>query len=119
MLTGAYIRGGSAATFQRFSRADRLTIALDGGERLHPGFRDKVFADNGVSVAWARMPFQAGAWSFHSLHSDPALFARLRDDDLVHPRVVLAGDWISHWPGWQEGALESAHAATDRVAAWE
>jgi len=117
VLTGAYIRGGSAATFQRFSRADRLTIALEGGERLHPGFRDRVFADNGVSVAWARMPFQSGAWSFHSLRSEPALFARLRDGDLVHPRVVLAGDWLSHWPGWQEGALESAHAATDRVAA--
>lgn len=110
ILTGAYVRGQSAALFQRFSRSDRLSIALDGGERLHPGFHDKVFAGNGISVAWARMPFQAGAWPAGSLLGQPGL------DRLVHPRLALAGDWISHWPGWQEGAVGSAHAATDRIA---
>lgn len=116
ILTGAYIRGQTAATFQRFSPADRLTIALDGGERLHPGFRDKVFAEDGVSIAWARMPFQAGAWSQHDLLGQPGLSDRLGDGSLVHPRVVLAGDWHSRWSGWQEGALQSAHAASDRIA---
>lgn len=116
VLTGAYIRGQGAAAFQRFPRADRLRIALDGGERLHPGLRNRVFADNGISIAWARMPYQAGAWSYHSLLTQPEVLARLQGGDLVHPRVMLAGDWLSHWSGWQEGALESAHAATDLVA---
>ncbi len=28
----------------------------------------------------------------------------------------MAGDWFSYWPGWQVGALDSAHLATDRIA---
>lgn len=114
-LTGAYNSGRTALQFQSFSRPDRLEAALAGGEKLHPGFRDKVFAENGVSIAWARMPHMAGGWTGESFLTDADSFARLRDTG-VHPRVGLAGDWFSFWPGWQEGSLDSAHDATDRIA---
>ena len=40
--------------------------------------------------------------------------------DPIGSKIFMAGDWFSYWPGWQVGALDSAHLATDlihRVAA--
>lgn len=117
VLTGAYNFGEDALAFQALDRPARLAVALAGGEKLHPGFRDKVFAGNGVSIAWARMPYLAGGWTQDSFGSQPRAFERLGNGELMAPRVLPAGDWYSYWSGWQEGALDSAHAATDRVAA--
>lgn len=36
--------------------------------------------------------------------------------DPIGGRVFMAGDWFSYWPGWQVGALDSAHLATDQIA---
>ena len=33
----------------------------------------------------------------------------------VYRKVYFAGDWFSYWPGWQVGALDSAHFATDQI----
>lgn len=117
ILTGAYNSGQNALRFQSMTRSERLQAALAGGNKLHPGFRDKVFAENGVSIAWARMPYQAGGWTVESLLSQHGSFERLADGTLVDRRVQMAGDWFSYWPGWQEGALDSAHDATDRILA--
>lgn len=117
VLTGAYNWGRAALQMQAMSRPERLRAALAGGEKLHPGFRGKVFADNGVSIAWANMPYQAGGWTANAFLADPAAFGRLASPAMLAPEVLLAGDWHSYLPGWQEGALDSAHAATDRIAA--
>ncbi|MEM1385902.1 MAG: FAD-dependent oxidoreductase, partial [Pseudomonadota bacterium] len=52
VLTGAYNRAAPAAEFGKLSHEDRLAAALAGGEKLHPGFADKIHADRGVSIAW-------------------------------------------------------------------
>jgi len=36
--------------------------------------------------------------------------------DPIGRKVFMAGDWFSYWPGWQVGALDSAHLATDMIA---
>ncbi len=115
VLTGAYNRHADAEEFGRLSRAERLERALEGGEKLHPGFRDEVFAGNGVSIAWARMPYQVGGWADDTFLTQPEVFAAMADADPLGGRVFLAGDWFSHWPGWQVGSLDSAHLATDGI----
>lgn len=116
VLTGAYIHDENAAPFAAMSRTERLEAALAGGEKLHPGFRDKVFAENGVTIAWANMPYQAGGWAMDTAYTQPDVFTALSDADRVANNVFMAGDWFSHWPGWQEGSLDSAHLATDYIA---
>ncbi len=116
VLTGAYNRGPTAAAFQRLSRPERIEAALEQGGRLHPGYRDKVFAENGVSIAWAKIPYQAGGWANDTAYSQPEIFERMAAADPVGGRVFMAGDWFSYWPGWQVGALDSAHFATDKIA---
>jgi monoamine oxidase len=115
VLTAAYNHLEQANVFQDYSRAERLESALQGGEKLHPGYRDKVFAENGVSIAWAKMPYQAGGWANDTAFTQQAVFEQIKNADPVGSQVFLAGDWFSYWPGWQVGALDSAHYATDSI----
>jgi monoamine oxidase len=115
VLTGAYNFFDTALQFEKLDRTERLEAALQGGEKLHAGFRDKVFAKNGVSIAWAKMPYQAGGWANDTAFSQPDVFEDMARSDPIDRRVYLAGDWFSHWPGWQLGALDSAHHATDKI----
>ena len=115
VLTAAYNRLEQANVFQDYTRAERLEAALRGGEKLHPGYREKVFAENGVSIAWAKMPYQAGGWANDTAFTQPAVFEQMKNADPVGSQVFLAGDWFSYWPGWQVGALDSAHYATDSI----
>ena len=115
VLVGAYSYLAEAVEFEKLDRKQRLEVALRGGEKLHPGFRDKVFAENGISIAWARMPYQAGGWANDTSFTQPDVFEDMANIDPIGRRVFVAGDWFSYWPGWQLGALDSAHLATDRI----
>ncbi len=115
VLTAAYNRMAQAQVFETYTREQRLEAALQGGEKIHPGFRDKVFAENGVSVAWAKIPYQAGGWANETAFTQPTLFEQMRSSDALGNKVFFAGDWFSYWPGWQVGALDSAHLATDLI----
>ncbi|MBT6342069.1 MAG: hypothetical protein HOJ51_01450, partial [Tateyamaria sp.] len=78
-------------------------------------FKKKVFADNGVSIAWAEMPYQAGGWANDTAYNQSEVFEYMASADPVYRKVYFAGDWFSYWPGWQVGALDSAHFATDQI----
>jgi len=115
VLVGAYNEASAAEEFQTFSRSKRLEVALNGAEKLHPGFQEKVFSKNGVSIAWAKMPYQAGGWANGTSFTQRDIFKKLIKIDIQDNPVLLAGDWFSYWPGWQEGALDSAHYVTDQI----
>jgi monoamine oxidase len=113
VLTGTYNSGPTARAFGALSHEERLARALDGGERLHPGFTQWVHRDRGVSIAWQNMPFLIGGWA-----KDPALNAvdAYRRAGVPEGRLYLAGDFLSHMPGWKEGAVTSAQLAVERIA---
>lgn len=113
VLTGAYNRGPEAETFGALSHDERLQAALEGGERLHPGFSDWVHVDRGLSIAWAKMPHIGGGWSAYTHETDPDAYRRA---DIGEGRLLLAGDYMSYMPGWKEGALLSAQRAVERIA---
>ena len=117
VLTGAYNSGAKADEFGALSRDARVEAALAGGEKLHPGYRDKVFAENGVTIAWAKMAYQTGGWANDTAFTQPPVFEALAGESPIGDRVFMAGDWFSYWPGWQVGSLDSAHLATDQIAA--
>lgn len=115
VLTGAYNRGEPAEAFAKLSHAERLSSALEGGERLHPGFRDEVHADRGVSIAWGKMPHQVAGWADETFETQPDIYRQITD--LPQGRLYLAGDFVSYMPGWMEGAVRSAHLASQAIAA--
>lgn len=116
VMTAAYNRKEEANIFQNYTKEQRLEAALVAGDKLHPGFREKVFAENGVTIAWAKMPYQEGGWANDTAYTQPDVFEGVVAADASNGRVFFAGDWFSYWPGWQVGSLDSAHYATDRIA---
>ncbi|MEQ8966758.1 MAG: FAD-dependent oxidoreductase [Azospirillaceae bacterium] len=106
-----------ATEWGRMSQEERKAAALRGGELLHPGFADKVFQQTGLSIAWQNMPYQWGIDAEFDFTTQQTLYDRLIRPVDRAGRVWLAGDWLSFWPGWQEGSVRSAWYALDQLAA--
>ena len=111
VLLGAYIFGGANAyEFTAMPPADRIARAVEFGASLHPQYRAEF--ENGIAVAWHRMPFTlgcAGDWS------DQARAEHYDDLCQIDGRIVLAGEHASYIPAWQEGALLSSLDAITRL----
>ena len=90
----------------QMSPAERIEAALAQGEKVHPEYRRHV--GRGISVAWYRMNHILGCstrWTDEAMRDH---FATLQDPIGRH---YMVGDQISHHPGWQEGAIQSAYHA--------
>lgn len=112
ILVGAYIwTTGLGEAFARLAPAERLELARRQGEKLHPTYRADT--QHGVAVAWAKVPFSEGAWCDWSHEARRTSYTVLLEPD---GPLVLAGEHLSHLPGWQEGAVLSAHAAVKAIA---
>jgi monoamine oxidase len=100
--------------FARLAPADRIRLAIEQGSKIHPNYGDYV--ETGVTVAWHQMNHMLGC----AAQWDEALFARwfkvLQTPAGSH---YLMGDQVSYHPGWQEGAIASAHHAIADIDARE
>lgn len=114
ILTGAYNRGPLAADFGKLDQKQRIAAALGGGDKLHPGFKDKVYADDGLTIAWQNMPHQVGGWPSDTAITQPSVYKQITA--MPQGRLVCAGDAWSYWPGWQEGSVASAYCAISEIA---
>ncbi|MBC3840180.1 hypothetical protein GXW82_08240 [Streptacidiphilus sp. 4-A2] len=111
-LTGAYNFGDRAEALGKLDPQQRLAEARAGAVELHTQFEreDIVPTGKGVSIAWHEVPHQLGGWAAW----DPANQAHMKAyKQLLQPdgegRFFVAGDQASPLPGWQEGAMMSAH----------
>jgi monoamine oxidase len=111
ILIGAYMFGRSASTFGSLSHEERLSAALEGGEKLHPGLL-KRNVEKGISIAWQNMPGQAGAWAYYRDQAENPNYLKINEP---RGRLLLAGDYFSYIAGWMEGAVLSAELAVKRV----
>ena len=117
-LTGAYCSYEKAVRLGGRDFADRLHVARDAGERLHPeiGSEAIVPTGKGISVAWQKVQYQLGAWADWTPDD-------VRHNEwyatLIHPQgehnFFVLGDQVSSLPGWQEGALMSAEWVYDWI----
>ncbi len=110
MLTGAYMYGKSAEAFNARPVDERLHIAREQGERLHEGFGK--FVEHGIAIGWDRMEHFRFAWSDET---DPAFGANAEVLATPQGRFHQAGDQITFWSGWQEGAIISAWEAVKSI----
>jgi len=109
-LTGAYMRGARAITFNQRPVAERLAIAREQGERLHPGYAKYV--EHGVAIGWENMEFARGGWVNEddpNFGANSAILARPQG------RFHMAGDQLTYVSGWQEGAVIAAHHAVTNI----
>jgi monoamine oxidase len=107
ILLGVYTWAAATdAHFADLSPAARLAESIAQGERIHPGYGQRVA--RGVSRAWGKVPFQRGSWA--EGNENPEV---LRKPD---GRVHFAGEHMSALPGWQEGSVLSARRSVQAIS---
>ena len=78
--------------------------------RIHPQYKREF--ENGIAVAWHRVPFTLGCSGDWSEEARKQHYDNLCQID---GRIVLAGEHASALPAWQEGAILSALDAITRL----
>ncbi|WP_043363705.1 FAD-dependent oxidoreductase [Belnapia sp. F-4-1] len=112
ILIGAYIWDDKIGErFGARSPAERAAVVAADGEVLHPGLSREV--SKPVSIAWRRMPRARGAWTEWTAEQRRSLYPLLRSPEGPYH---FAGDYLSWFTGWQEGAVLSAWAALEQMA---
>jgi monoamine oxidase len=118
VLTGAYNYDSASAPiateFGKLSLEQRLELALQGGERLHPEFREYVPTATGLSIAWQDVPFIGGGWAEWK-HDDARHKDAYRRLLLRERNFIVCGDQVSYLPGWMEGAVLSAYHVVEQI----
>jgi monoamine oxidase len=108
IMLGAYVfNDATNEQIARMTPAERIELAIRNGEQIHPNYRSHV--ENGVTVAWHRMNYMMGCttqWQSNDVRRES--FKVLQQPAGRH---YLMGDQMSYHPGWQEGAISSAHLA--------
>jgi monoamine oxidase len=110
VLLGAYIYGLNAMEFTGMTPQERVQKAVEYGAQIHPQYTKEF--DNGVSVAWHRVPFTLGCFGLWSPETREQHYANLC---AIDGRIALAGEHASYLGGWQEGAVTSALDAIQRL----
>jgi monoamine oxidase len=109
VLLGAYIGGANCYEYAAMDPKDRLKRILAEGAQIHPQYKDEF--ENGVTVAWHRIPWTMGCLSAWTEE-------RRKDhyEDLIamDGRMMLAGEHASYGI-WQEHAILSALDAVKRL----
>jgi monoamine oxidase len=110
VVLGAYAVGPKIYNLEALSAKEMIQAALDQGEKIHPQYKQEF--DNGVAVAWHRVPWTmgcAGAWS------DDNRAKNYNAMCAVDNRIVLAGEHCSRLLAWQEGSVLSSLDAIERL----
>ena len=110
VLTGAYMYGPSADDFNAKPIAERLHIAREQGDKLHPGYANRV--EHGIAIGWNNMEFARFGWADEG---DENFAAPAQMLSQPQGRFHMAGDQLTYWSGWQEGAIISAFAAVKAI----
>jgi monoamine oxidase len=111
VLLGTFAFGDSALTLSGMSPRVRVQKAVEYGTQIHPQYATEF--ENGVSVAWHRVP---GAMGCAAAWTSALQAAHYRNLAEIDGRIVLAGDHISRGlTGWQEGAILSSLDAITRL----
>jgi monoamine oxidase len=111
VLLGAYLfDGANAYEFTAMPPEERVARAVEFGAAIHPQYRREF--ENGVAVAWHRVPFVLGCAGDWSEETRSQHYKNLCQID---GRIVLAGEHVSELPAWQEGAILSSLDAISRL----
>ncbi|WP_017672602.1 FAD-dependent oxidoreductase [Blastomonas sp. AAP53] len=119
MILGCYSSGPPGKAFAQRPLTEQIAMARAAIESVHPGHGDECSAP--LVVNWRKVPYSLGPWpnwtpgargrGEHAATDTPA-FRLLNQPD---GRIVFASAALSQTPGWQEGALASAHASVAAI----
>lgn len=101
-----YARPGQAERIAGLKEADRISSTLDQLDDIFPGLRENF--EGGTSKVWMDDEWSRGAWSF----VNPRDFIRITAPE---GRIHFAGEHLSAWSSWMQGALWSGLRAVKEI----
>lgn len=110
VLLAAYQFGALATKYSGMTPERRMNLVRQDLAKIHPQSRDTYRSS--VSVGWHRVPWTLGCYGMYSDEGRKTVYEVM---SRRHGRVMLAGEHISYWNGWQEGALLSAISAVKEI----
>jgi monoamine oxidase len=119
MILGCYSSGEMGAKFAKRPIAEQIAMARAMIDKVHPGHGADCV--NPLAINWIKVPYSLGPWpnwypgvsGRQEGHTDTPEFRLLNQPD---GRVFFASAALSQTPGWQEGGIQSAHAAVAALA---
>jgi len=89
----------------------RLRFCMEAIERAHPGLSEEI--EGGVAKCWDEDPFARGAFTLFMPGQLSGGIARV----MARPegRVHFAGEHVSPYPGWMQGALYAGQRAAEEI----
>lgn len=72
--------------------------------RIHPQIKSE--SSHLMTIAWQNIPYIYSPWMAWTPEKYNQYFHQITRCDR---RIAFAGDWCSHLPAWQEGAIRSAY----------
>lgn len=116
-LIATYNSGARAVGFAQHPIAEQIALAREAVERTHPGHGQDLV--NPIVVNWSKIAYSMGPWP--RWHEGPRELPNQQPDFVLlnqpDGRYYLSGAHLSQTPGWQEGAVQSAHRTLGLLAA--
>ncbi len=103
---------GAPTAFGALSTEGKLAASRAAVETLHPGYGQLLAKP--IYVSWQKIPYSLGCFALNGFPGTRPAYEELSKPE---GRYFIAGDYVSHLAGWQEGAALSAHRAVKDIAA--
>ena len=106
-----YTLGDLARRLERLTPDQRIQHGIVEAERIYPGMGANF--EGGFSWCWSEAPWARGAFAVYLPGQLSTLYpVATRPEGRVH----FAGEHLSSWPGWMQGALASGLRAAREVS---
>jgi monoamine oxidase len=99
-----YARPGQAERITSMKESERIGSTLAQLSQWFPGLKENF--ETGVTKCWTEDEWSRGAWAFAGLN--PAAYT-------PEGRVHFAGEHLSMWFSWMQGALDSSQRAVKQI----
>ena len=101
-----YARPGEAERITSMKESERIATTLKQLDEIFSGLRDNF--ERGATKCWTEDEWSRGAWALVGFTDFLAAVA-------VEGRIHFAGEHLSPWPSWMQGALSSGLRAVKEI----
>jgi monoamine oxidase len=109
-LLASYMLGGVGERAAAMDSESRIAFVAQQMDKVHPGLLENL--EGSFTKVWTADPWAGGAGSEHAPGQITSLCAGLEQPE---GRVHFAGEHLSAWPYWMQGALQSGLRAAKEV----
>jgi monoamine oxidase len=105
-----YSTGKHARAIQAMSQEKRVSYVAEELEKVFPGTQANM--ESGASFSWDEEPYNKGGYCYFK---PGQIFGLLPNATKPDDRVHFAGEHVSPYPGWMQGAIHSGKRAAKEI----